>query len=162
MIILLGNTGVSSVLHVIVGPETQQWMALHGSAALDISEIVKSVDLTKPLVLHLSDCKNEHAVGANLVARTQAGERYPFASPVIMLAADQAADGIPGPAACGPATAAGEAAETCTRCNQQTDTIIPLLRPPICLSCAQIDLGLAKKKSQRPSAPGGQNAGTKQ
>ena len=39
----------------------------------------------------------------------------------------------------------------CSRCGgQENSSLVPGLNPPICLSCAQIDLGLAKAK--KPAA----------
>ena len=155
MILLAGKNPMGNVLHVIQGPETRFWHQIHGSAAVDITPILRQMDDQLPVFIHLSECESEADTGARLSSMIQAGVQYPFAPPttVFLTGGENAqADAVPagGVAAEAVGTKTGKRTVTvrtgkCSRCINESVDLVPGLDPPICMNCVKIDLHIASK-----------------
>jgi hypothetical protein len=155
MVVLSGKSAVGNVIHLIVGPETEFWLDLHGAAITGISEVLKSMDASIPIYLSLTRCRNEAAMIDEIQAALAAGETYPF--PLPTPAPDRPTTTVPIsapvsvspaiPAKIDPAGLLGHRQPSnkvrCSRCGGDRD-LVPKLLPAICYSCVKIDLALLK------------------
>ena len=145
MILLGGKHAIGNILRVIVGPESEFWLDVHGAAVTDISELIRQFDPAQPSYISISRCRCEqdlqmdmqHAgdtMGIDLGALPQAGK--PTAK-------------LPPPITQPAAKPAPKSLAACSRCGQPSE-LVPKLEPPICYNCVKIDLYLAKKHGNIP------------
>lgn len=162
MILLYGKNPVGNVIHAMVGPESELWMDMHGSLTVDITALLQACSDGIPVLLNLTRCGAEAKLSAGLQEAMKFG-KYPFLPGTSVFVSTE-----PGSvAASGPANAGHEPARparkqdeapaeggrsvviqrgTCGRCNDHKAELVPGMSPPICFSCAKIDLYQARKE----------------
>ena len=155
MIVLSGRNAVGNVVHLIAGPETEFWMDVHGAAITNISDMLKTLDLSVPTFLSYSKCRDESALLADIKGATEAGVNYPFEPPAALLMSNKDEvvvkhkdTGAPMAVKSGghaPVAKAVKRSVKCSRCGDDNTEIVPKLCPPICYNCVKIDMFLASK-----------------
>lgn len=145
MLVILGHNPLGNVIHMIVGPETEMFTDIHGSKIIDITDMLKACEQNQHVFLSLTRCKAEGVTEAMLRA-----SNIPHFNTFAGLA--DAGGGIKSSV-----TDSKQKEETkatakatkdrCTYCKRETD-LLPIPGYKICAVCAQIELGLLKKKSK--------------
>ena len=166
MILVTGTNPAANVLHVVLGPETDFWMQLHGSAAVDLSPLLSKMAQDKPVLLHLTRCPSEHEMAMRLQAVHNAGALYPYVPPIVVATPKSVSDqqqqqDAPTLGAPFPTQGSGPQAQAvrsvcrrgrCARCGQTGVELMPKVKESICFSCAALDLGLLRKSSPTDGA----------
>lgn len=143
--IVVGNQKQDGhTIHLIVGPETELFMDLHGSAEIDITELVKALPDTPRLTLQLTRCKCEDAT-AKSMGTGDIPYSFSFA----------ARKPHPAPQSDVPdveallsrkrgSRASVDARGCCSYCGDITDTMMDIPGVEICRDCARSLLGNVK------------------
>ena len=163
MLIVRGQNPMGNVLHLVSGTETEFWMDLHGSVVLDITPLLAEMDHDRSVYLHISRCKSEALVGAQLHGAIANGASYPFMPPVAVFASEHK-DGEQKEATKVTQTPLNRGINKkdkhegkqviCSHCGAVGDTVANI-EPAICSSCVKIELYFAQKyKSEHPVAEG--------
>ena len=134
MLLVPGKNQVGNVLHVILGPESELCMDMHGACVCDITELLKVMDTTMPVFIAVTRSRSELATVAGLAAlgvpvayANQTGKAPTSATP---------------PSSVQPAKRTG----VCAYCSQETE-LVAGARMKICSSCLEIELGLKKQRN---------------
>lgn len=156
MIVVQGNNPIGNVIHLIMGPESDLIQDVHGAIILDVTEVVNSLSRDSKTFVSISKCRNESMTGSLM---NSAGLKFNGTFPQIM----------PGSKACEcdeckkaskdkPTETKPEESVTvalkegiCSYCHAKT-RLMPIAGESICMPCAQIELGLKKKKAVRGSS----------
>jgi hypothetical protein len=139
---------MGNVLHLIVGPETEYFVDIHGAKILDITELLNVMDEDARVFVSLTRCKNEGNTEALLKA-----SKAPYLSSFTVVGC-----GDPACPNCTdneeektdvPVAKAKKAQkkpvkrERCYYCHEDKK-LLPIPGFKICIACAQIELGLKK------------------
>lgn len=147
MVILNGQGRHGNVLHVAIGEETECWMDLHGAAVADIAPLLRTMDLTKPVNLHITRCASEVAVAASVQASMSTGQHYPFHPSTYMFVSRKHA--TPGLYTMDTGTKTG----TCDACGHADKELVPGLTTPLCFECLSLNAKVNAIRSKSVDAP---------
>jgi phosphoserine phosphatase len=134
-------------------------MDVHGAAITNISDMLKTLDLSVPTFLSYSKCRDESALLADIKGATEAGVNYPFEPPAALLMSGKdevvvkhKETGAPVAVKSGDHTPVVKPVKhkvKCSRCGGSDTEIVPKLCPPICYNCVKIDMFLASKLARQ-------------
>ena len=149
MIVLTGSNQFGNIIHLIVGPESETYMDLHGSVCTLLTPFLEQLDLKRPTMIHLTKCSSESDLSQTIAHLLRNGMRYPFLppSPGFIKTEDPPKDISAQPAGEPVSEEFKPVSGKCHYCGNVT-TLIPKMTPGICFSCAKINLGLNTHKPQ--------------
>lgn len=163
MLAIPGKNPMGNVLHLVIGPESELVMDMQGSAVMDITPVINKFDAAHPVFVSLSRSRNEITTSNAL---KQAGVSH------LGFMATPAPDGCSGDCehcnvdhgSSGGTYAVGGnfkqgkkpgksevKNETCAYCKKPGQ-LLPVPGFKICVSCAQIELGLNAKSRKGDTA----------
>lgn len=140
MLVLGGRNAIGSVLHVVLGPESELHQDLHGAAILDVTPLLAAMSGTDKVFMSLTRCRSEQITSSILT-----GSKIPFMNSftnqhAAVPASSHTENGT---------TSAQETTETprekCQYCAKPA-VLLPITGFKICQSCAAIELGRRLKK----------------
>jgi hypothetical protein len=141
MLALAGHNPMGNVLHVIVGPETEFFVDIHGAKILDITDLLGIMDHDDRVYLSLTRCKSEPQTEAALKHA-----KAPYVNSFFI------SDGCGDPDCPNCSTdpkkkeknnksKPKQKLQKCNYCHQ-AKPLLPIAGFKICVQCAQIELGL--------------------
>jgi hypothetical protein len=143
MILVPGKNPIGNVLHVIMGPESELYMDLHGSQIVDITAILNMFDKSVRVVLHVTrSCSERDTIEGLIMAGAPVASTH--GSTVKSGVAPQAQPDAAPAAATAPAAPVDG---VCSYCAQHKAIVSTAAW--ICESCLQIELGLRKQRAQK-------------
>ena len=69
MIMLGAKSDIGNAIHIVMGPESDLFMDIHGALSVDIDTVVKAVGTDKPLTVMVTRCRSEADLGRELDRR---------------------------------------------------------------------------------------------
>lgn len=132
MILLPSHNALGNVLHIILGPESDTYMDVHGNLITDLTEVINGFDRNSPIFLSITRSRDEQATLTELVK-----QGVKVASSFVGQAAVQRHDTSQ------PQPQPQPKAKTkiCNYCGMAKE-LVPVLGFNICQSCLQIELGV--------------------
>lgn len=149
MLIVTGTNQHGNVLHLIMGPESDHWIDLHGAILTNITDVLNGLDSALPVFIHITRCRSEEYMAAEIEERSDIGETYPFrvplhvfsqTKPAIAPPADSAEDAEP------KATEPTKLIGICDSCGDAKSELVPKLYPAVCYRCIRLDRDLANQR----------------
>ena len=154
MLALMGHNPMGNVLHVIMGPESEFFVDVHGAKILDVTELLNLMSEDERVYLSFTRCKNEGSTESALKAA-----KAPYMSSFSVGKCDNpdCPDCKTTPEAEPAAKPAKKTATNKKRCYycHQDKVLLPLPGFNICTACAQIELGLKQIDKEDKSGKGG-------
>lgn len=149
MIMLGGHNPMGNVIHLIVGPETEMFMDIHGSMIIPVAELLNTFDKNETVFVSFTRCKSEMATQMML---KNAGIMH-------MASFSLVGQNIVEPGAQteskakqeSPKAESKKSVERCKYCKRETE-LLPIPGFKICTVCAQIELGTAKAAKEKHAA----------
>lgn len=130
MIMMGSQTKFGNIVHLIIGPETELIMDVHGSLVMDLTELIKTMPPAEKTLVNVSKCRTEPLTSQML---NMMGVPHTCTSMNVITAVNP--NGQP------PQTTKSEKPKgTCKLCGTPTDFAIPAVK--LCDNCVQIELGL--------------------
>ena len=137
MIVVLGHNALGHVLHVIVGPESEFFMDIHGAKIIDISNVLQTINNDARVFLSITRTKNEpHCLASLTASGITAYSSFGDQPPRIMLApGGKQPSEAPASA---PSAAAPTDSATCGNCTYcgKAQHLLPISGFKICHGCA--------------------------
>lgn len=139
MIMMGSQNQFANIVHLIIGPETELIMDVHGSIIMDMSPILKLLPSMDKVLVNVSKCRTEPLTDQMM---TSMGIPHMCTS---MNVKPVGPDGTPAQ----PQTTKSEVVTTtCVKCGQATTLPVPNVR--LCTPCIQIELGLKHEAKNEP------------
>lgn len=136
MIMMGTQNKFGNVIHLIVGPETEVLMDVHGSVVMDITPILKAMPQTDKVLVNVSKCRTEP-----LTSQMLNSMGVPHMCTTMNVTASV------GPETRQPQTTKSEnKAAVCTLCGTPTQYSVPGIK--LCDMCILIELGLKDKANR--------------
>ena len=142
MIVVGGKNQIGHVLHVIVGPESEFYMDVHGAKVLELTPLLMAMNGAERIFLSFTRCRSEQLT-TQLMNASQVPHLNSFGTSTPATDKDAAAETPSGDNAVAPKTAKPK--PKCSYCSGDNMPLLPIPGFKICAECAQIELGRMKK-----------------
>ena len=148
MIVLAGIHKQANCLHVVVGEETEAWLALHGNTTIDITDAVNQLEDSKPVFLKFNRCDNEQDAAMRISDSIALNNQYPFMPPSVIFSPRGAGQkDPPAPGSARPKVDTVRVVKgTCDKCGNSNGTLVPGLEHNLCYACVNLDIMLAGER----------------
>ena len=140
MLVLGAHNVAGNVLHVVMGPESELHMDIHGANILDITPILARMREDQKVFLSVTRCRSEQQTSTLMAtAKVPFNSTVPSTPDTVPSSPDGATtlDSTP-----------VTAKETCQYCKGETD-LLPVSGFKVCGSCAAIELGRRIKPAKK-------------
>ena len=133
MLVVGGKHPAGQILHVIVGPESELHMDIHGAKIIDLTPILSQFEGNEHVYMSLTRCRGELETKQRMNA-----QQIPYLSSFTPPAKEEEK-----------AEPAAVQAR-CTYCGNPERTLLPLPGFRICQECARIELSRTAKPAHEP------------
>jgi hypothetical protein len=138
MLVVGGKHPAGQILHVIVGPESELHMDIHGAKIIDLTPILSQFEGNEHVYMSLTRCRGEVETKQRMNAQA-----IPYISSFTPPAKEEVEDK--------PSTVVNpQAPANCTYCGSKDKPLLPVPGFRICPECVQIELGRQSKRTHEP------------
>ena len=154
MIVVPGHNQLGNVLHLVIGPESEFFIDLHGAKVMDLTDVLQSLNGTNERIFLCytrtqSEPATEYTLTQGNIPHKSSFTGTPMCDKPDCAVANgtKAADSSDMPAQAQRQQHAGIQTGKCAYCEDMKP-LLPIIGFNICMSCAQIELGLNRAAKQ--------------
>jgi hypothetical protein len=164
MLMIGGKTDKGHTIHLIVGPESEFYMDIHGTQSIDITQLLMAMNGTRKVVLELTRCKSEVQTAQQMTASDIPHLNSFVPSRPVKHTDGPDLDTILGTPIDAPVSSSTPVQKPikvratkpivgrCSYCGTVDSPLVDVPNFRICRSCIQIELGKSRAQSDRQVA----------